>query len=200
VVAVSVDSAGLSGAASVVAAILGDDVEALPPAVRAMHAAASDTSCSGVLEVQQAESRTGHLVVRLLRMPATEGPTSVSLTIERSDGVGGPVERWRRSFAGHGMSSELVVDGDRLVERVGAVHLRFTLAVAGGRLSFRHEDTAVRIGRRRLQLPRFFSPTVEASVGAGSTLGTVHVAVRIAVPILGPLLAYEGNLVVTVIP
>ena len=199
-VAVSVDNAGLSGPGSVVARILGDDVEALPPAVRALHAAARDTSCSGVLEVQQAESRTGHLVARLLRMPAATGPTFVTLTIERSDSVGGVVERWGRSFSGHGMASELVVDGDRLVERVGAVHLRFTLAVASGRLRFRHEDTALRICRRRLQLPRFLSPTVEASVGAGSTLGTVHVAVRIAVPILGPLLAYEGNLVVTVIP
>ena len=133
-------------------------------------------------------------------MPAKDGPTSVTLTIERSGNNEALVERWCRSFAGDDMTSELMVDGDRLVERVGAVRLRFNVDVAAGRLRFGHQDTAVCIGRRRLQLPRFFSPTVEASVGAGSTSGTAHVAVRIAVPMLGPLLAYEGNLVVKTMP
>ena len=199
-VAVSLHSmAGHSGA-SVVAAILGDEVQSLPPTVRALHASVGDTCCSGVLEVRQAGSRIGRLVARLLRMPAKEGPTSVALTIERSGSNEAPVERWSRSFAGDGMTSELAVDGDRLVERVGAVHLHFNVDVDAGRLRFRHQDTAVNIGRRRLQLPMFLSPMVEASVGAGSASETVHVAVRIAVPMLGRLLAYEGNLAVKVMP
>ena len=90
------------------------------------------------------------------------------------------------------MASTQAVDGEYLVERIGALELLFALAVERERLWFHHVGTRFRIGPLRTRLPRAAAPTIAASVGAvGNRL---DVSVRISAPGVGTLLSYAGVL------
>lgn len=184
------------GIDSVIGALLGHRLDALPPVVRAMHAVHHDTRCGGMLHIRQARSLRGRLAARLMHLPRPAGDTHVTLSVERPAGGQGQrsLERWHRSFGGQPVVSEQTTDGACLVERYGRLELRFELRVADGRLFFRHVRTHVRLGSRRLPIAPWLAPRVTASVGAGLHGDCIDVSVRIAAPGLGELLAYAGAL------
>ena len=72
--------------------------------------------------------------------------------------------------------------------------MRFRLEVVGGALAYRTTSAALCLGSLRVQLPRWFTPRVEAlerPVGEG---GQVDVSVKAHLPLLGCLIAYDGTL------
>lgn len=181
---------------SLIGMLMGSQLDALPSVVRAVHAGSGDTCCAGTLDVRQARSKLGRLVARMMGMPASEGDTPVTLVIERSaiPGERCARERWCRSFAGELMVSDQAIDGARLVESIGRLELTFELQVVDDRLIFRHLHTRASLGSRRLLVPRWLAPRVEASVGAAPTGDVLDVSVRIVAPVLGDLLSYAGAL------
>lgn len=181
---------------SLIGALLGSRLEELPCVVQAVHAGTGNVSCQGTLYVRQAGSRFGRLVARLVGMPGPRGNTCVRLTIERSAVGDGPcVERWRRSFAGESLASIHTSDGVHLLECIGRLQLDFELSVAEDRLVFGHCRSWVHVSSRRLRLPRWLAPRVQASVGATPSGELLDVSVRIAAPLVGALLSYAGALI-----
>jgi hypothetical protein len=83
---------------------------------------------------------------------------------------------------------------DLLAERLGALEFRFRLCVIAHALEFWHTDTAGVLGPMRAPLPRWLSPRITAREWAGPEAGSLQVAVRISLPFLGLLIAYEGCL------
>lgn len=187
---------------TVVGTLLRARVAELPPVVRQVHASREDVALAGVLRVEQSATRIGRWMARRMGLPVTGGETEASVVIRRSHRTGGrvapspagPGEVWRRSFGGDVLASAMTTDGERLIERVGRFELGFDLDVADGRLAFHHVSTHGRFGRRRVRVPGWLAPRVDASVGASTDGAQLDVAIRIAGPVLGSLLSYVGRL------
>lgn len=153
------------------ARLLGPGWGALHAAVRACHA-------PGV--------RTGRVTVRrgalgaIARLPASGEDLPMELSVEEAGGVA----RWTRRFGADVLASEQFDEDGLLVERTGALELRFRLSVDGGALRF--EQVGARFGG--VPLPRALGPRVEAHArGDGDGMAA---AVLIRGP-LGPLVAYD---------
>jgi hypothetical protein len=81
-----------------------------------------------------------------------------------------------------------------LAERLGCLEFWFRLRVIERTLDFRHTGTAGVLGPLRVPLPRWLSPRITAREWAGLEEGSLQVAVRISLPLIGLLMAYEGCL------
>ena len=81
-------------------------------------------------------------------------------------------------------------DGD-LAERIGILEFRFRLEVSEGSLLFRQREAAFLWGPVRVPLPVAWAPTVDAREDAAGRR-QVRVHVRVALPVVGPLLTYDG--------
>lgn len=81
-------------------------------------------------------------------------------------------------------------DGE-LAERLGLLELRFRLEVADGSLLYRQVGAALLFGSMRVRVPPRWAPTVTAREDPAGAR-RIHIDVRIALPVLGPVLAYDG--------
>jgi len=104
-------------------------------------------------------------------------------------------ETWSRTFAGKALMTVQYQRGaDLLAERLGGLEFRFRLCVIEHALEFWHMGTAGVLGPLRVPLPRWLSPRITAREWAGLEAGSLQVAVRISLPFIGLLIAYEGCL------
>ena len=101
------------------------------------------------------------------------------------------METWRRVFEGRPFVTRQWAEGPLLVERFGALELRFALQAGPGGLCFEQRGAALALGRWRLALPRPLWPRVEAFV-SGELVPRVEVELRL--PLLGTLCRYAGAL------
>ncbi len=163
--------------------VLGAEFDTLPPAMRALHSVRDSRTFAGVAEI----FRGSHWLVPLLawatRLPpiALRVPVEVELVVDR-DG-----ERWNRNFGGHRMPSRLFLRGRSLAERLGAMSFEFELQVLDREIRWR-------VRRARLlglvPLPSFLFAGVccrEREHG-----GRYEFLVQVAMPLIGPLIRYEG--------
>jgi hypothetical protein len=105
----------------------------------------------------------------------------------------GPRTHWRRSFAGRSFCTTQWFDGPScVVERWGLIEIRFRLIVSEGELRYDQVGAALHIGRLRLPLPRWLAPHVEANEWP-LECGRIGVRVSVVLPLVGRLLAYEGE-------
>jgi hypothetical protein len=82
--------------------------------------------------------------------------------------------------------------GDReLGERIGVLEFRFRLEASQESLVFRQVEAAVVFRSLRVRIPAPWAPRVEAREDPAGAR-RIGIRVRVVVPVLGPLLTYEG--------
>lgn len=143
-----------------------------------------------MFEVVRPRRRLPRAVGTVLGFPAAGQRVPVQVVIERS----GSGEVWRRRFGDHWLVSHQRARGDQLVESVGCVELILAVRAEEGTLRFSSEGVRLSFGRLRLRVPRRLALRVDAAVRATTDGRRMHVAVNVAAPILGTLLAYGGEL------
>lgn len=168
--------------------LLGSSWDELSEPVRLAHATRSTVRGSGRLLVCHGRGRVARWIARVLRLPRASAAADTRLVVTpRSDG-----ERWCRSFDGRHFDTWQYQAGEReLAERVGLLEFRFELQAMKGSLLFRSVGAAFVWRWIRLPLPATWAPRVDAREDpAGAQRIRVHVSV--AVPGVGPVLAYDG--------
>jgi hypothetical protein len=100
--------------------------------------------------------------------------------------VEGDRERWVRHLPGRRLETVQWARGDLLMEAVGPTSFSSALVVDGPCLRY----VFGRAWFLGVPLPRRLAPVVDGSACAGD--GGWRVAVRIAAPVLGELVRYEG--------
>ena len=83
---------------------------------------------------------------------------------------------------------------DLLAERFGCLEFWFRLRVNEHRLDFWPAGSAGVLGPMRVPLPQWLSPRITAREWAGLEESSLQVAVRVSLPCIGLLMAYEGYL------
>lgn len=160
----------------------------LSDAVRAAHVTVSTVRASGRLRVVRGRSGAARVLARLLRLPRASDVSDTRLVIT-TDGTG---ERWLRTFDARRMITRQYPAGDgELAERIGVLELRFRLEVDEGSLVYRQVGAALMFGPFRLRVPARWAPTVNAREDAAGAR-RIRVAVLLALPAVGPVLAYDG--------
>jgi hypothetical protein len=142
----------------------------------------------GSLRIAHGRSRLARILARLLRLPRASDAVDARLVV--TPHAGG--ERWHRTFGDRRLETLQYQAGDHdLAERFGLLELRFRLEASAGSLVYRQVDSALLLGSLRWRLPVLCSPVVNARedpVGPNR----IRVQINIALPALGPLLAYDG--------
>lgn len=163
--------------------VIGGSWDQLDAGVIRLHGRNGSVQC-GTFRVRRGKSPLARLVGALLRFPPEGEVITLSLRILSR----GRREIWRRMFDKTPMVTEQYErDGRVLVESLGPLALHFRLEADGGALVFRLVDVRL-FG---IPLPRALRPRV-----SGREWGTdrTRVAIRVESPVVGLLLAYEGEL------
>ncbi|HWW77150.1 MAG TPA: DUF4166 domain-containing protein [Pyrinomonadaceae bacterium] len=185
--------------------LVGAGWETLDEAVRRFHPSGKGVRAAGTFAVRRGRGPFARLLARLMNLP--ESGEAVPLLLRVTPHAGG--ERWRRSFAGRDFVTEQRAHAGRrtagragplpaeragplLAERAGPVEMLFRLKAEGGVLVYAQEGVALCAGSLRVPLPRRLAPRVEASERAGRGGRGVHVSVRVAAPLVGLVIRYEG--------
>ncbi|HZJ15664.1 MAG TPA: DUF4166 domain-containing protein [Chthoniobacteraceae bacterium] len=149
----------------------------------------TDVEFRGAFRVEHGRGWLARLLARLSRLPSAGANIETHLLITAD----GPHTHWRRSFAGRTFCTTQWFDGSScVVERWGPIQLRFRLIVREDELRYEQAGAALHVGPLRMPLPRWLAPRVEASEWP---LECKRVGVRVSVtlPLVGRLLAYEGE-------
>ena len=172
------------------ARLLGSSWAALAEPVRLAHASGSSVCSRGRLRIAHGDSRAVRVLARLLRLPRAHDAAETRLTITPR----GKEEQWLRTFDDRRLDTRQYEAGDgQLAERFGLLEFRFRLEVSDGRLLYRQIEAALMFGSVRLRLPAVCAPRVDASEEAAGAR-QVRVRVRVAMPVLGPMLTYDGTI------
>ena len=155
----------------------------LPHAVRAMHEALRDGGASGFAEVNGPTNILTAAIASVIGFPRA-GTHELHVAFEERDGA----ETWTRAFGGKSFRSRLNQRGDLLVERFGAFRFGFDLPS--------DEDGLTMVMRRwwigPFRLPLALAPRSLAREWEEN--GRFHFDVPIALPILGRVVHYRGQL------
>jgi hypothetical protein len=168
--------------------VLGSAFDTLPSVVKALHDSSSSRRWSGTARVVRGKGLFAHLVAKIIGFP--KSGEDVPVTVAFSPKNGG--ELWTRRFGGRSFSSLQKPGKARnrhlLVERFGIASFALALVVEEGRLYLVPRSWSV-LG---IPMPRFLLPG-GTSFEAESN-GQFQFDVTIAVPWIGLLVAYRGNL------
>lgn len=168
------------------AQLLGSSWEELGKSIRAAHAV--ETTLRGRLRIARGPTRLAHVLAGLLRLPRPNEAAEIRLTIAACGGR----ERWRRTFDDRRLDTwQYQTDEGELGERIGLLEFRFRLEASGGSLVFRQLQTAVVLRWLRVPLPAAWAPRIDAREDPVGPY-QVGVHVRVVLPAVGSLLAYEG--------
>jgi hypothetical protein len=169
---------------------MGDSWARLAEPVRLAHDTHSVTHGYGRLRVEHGRHLAARVLARALRLPRPSIAADTRLTVTARHGV----EYWQRMIDGRPFNtSQCHANAFGLAERFGLLELRFRLEEAAGSLVYVHRSVALRAGPLRLAIPAWCAPRVEAREGpAGPT--AVRVSVRINLPVIGLLIAYDGRI------
>ena len=172
------------------AGLLGSAWMELAEPVRAAHASGSTVRGRGRLRIAHGRGHAARWLARLLRLPRASQAADTWLVI--TAGAGG--EQWHRTFDDRRLVTRQYPAGDgELAERFGILEFRFRLEASQGSLIFRQVEAAVVCGRVRLKIPAAWAPRVDACEDpAGARRTSVHV--RVELPLVGPLLRYDGTI------
>src|SRR5205823_14073109 len=130
----------------------------------------------------------GRLLARSLRLPKPSEAVSVRLFVQPTSNG----ETWRREFDGQSLVTFQSRDRQGLLlERFAGVEVRVRLHVENGGLVYNQVGAA--LWRGWVPLPNFLAPRVVGSEMPDGPDG-VRVSVRVTMPLVGLLIAYEGRL------
>ncbi|MET0404616.1 MAG: DUF4166 domain-containing protein [Cystobacter sp.] len=169
---------------SLYAGLLGAEWEGLPLRVRQLH---GEGLARGLFLVRRGPGWLIALVGALLRLPPAGEDVPTRLQV-RSEGA---EQSWERAFGAHALvTRQHVWPGGLLAERLGAVTCVFRLRAEGRGLRYEQVGAWLCLGPLRLRLPSALAPRIEAE--ALDSPEGMRVNVRIAAPLLGRLVSYEG--------
>jgi hypothetical protein len=163
----------------------------LDVSVQHWHDTAHQVQGTGLFTVRHGQGGLVRFLAWLLRLPVAGEALATRLVIVRHAWG----ETWSRTFAGKVLRTVQYQRGAALLaERLGCLEFRFYLHVIEHTLAFWHTGTACALGPMRVPLPRWVSPRITAREWAGPGEGSLQVAVRVSLPFIGLLMAYEGCL------
>lgn len=166
--------------------VMGDAFLRLAPAVRRFHDAPGKQVFAGWSQVDAPRSLMARGLAFCLGAPLTASQGVIHFELDTS-AFG---EHWTRHFPGKTMTSRLVADGDRIIERLGAARLTFELCEDGGKLVMRLE----RMHFFGVRCPASLMPRVVAEeTGHGDEL---HFDIHASLPLVGSVTRYRGHLAV----
>lgn len=161
--------------------VLGVEFEALPAAVRTLHAASGHRRYRGQVEVVRGGNPLARLFAWASRLPPA-GQGEVEVEIDAS----GDEEKWTRHIGGHAMPSRLWERDGLLCERLGLARFGFRLAAEQGDIVWRVERVTV-LG---VPLPARWFVNVRAR--ESELEGRYRFDVAAALPVIGLLVRYRG--------
>jgi len=171
--------------------LVGDAWAELDASVQYWHDAAHQVQGTGVFTVRHGQGGLARFLAWLLRLPTSGETLATRLVIVRHAWG----ETWSRTLAGRALMTVQYQRGAGLLaERLGCLEFWFCLRVIEHALDFWHTGTACVLGPMRVPLPRWLSPHITAREWAGREEGSLQVAVRVSLPCIGLLMAYEGCL------
>ena len=129
--------------------------------------------------------RIARMVRAILRMPRPGPRVPVRLQVEETTGG----ETWRRSFRDKRLDSDQRLEGALVVDRFGPTEVWFALEATARDVVMRQVRTVLRLGPLRIPWPRVLGPRIS---GAMRDDGELHVAVKVAAPLVGLVISYEG--------
>ncbi len=178
---------------------LHDAWSGLPEALRACLDASPSLDAEGRFTVTRARSLLARLVLALAGMPKAGDDVALRLEVRAHEGH----QRWERDFAGYRMSTvkTLLPDG-RMAERRGPIELLFRITTLreataeGERVAVVYHPAGVRLclGPLRVPIPSWCGPRVDARVWCEPGERVMRVEVKMAVPLVGPIVTYGGPL------
>ncbi len=163
--------------------VLGPAFGRLPPLLRALHSVPRRQAWRGQGSVRRGRHWLVAPCAWLARLPPSAD--AVPVTVEFVVDAAG--ERWNRRFGDARMDSRLWQRDGRLLERLGAVRFRFALDVVDGEIHWRAEQVwALGI----VPLPAAWFARVRCREREHA--GRYEFLVDVALPLVGPLIRYEG--------
>lgn len=167
--------------------VLGPAFARLPPVLQALHRPGPRAQWSGRAQVTRGPSRAANLIARIFGFPKAGADIPVSVTFLTAPNGR---ETWGRNFAGRLMLSTQEAGTGRsqylITERFGPLAFGLALVVEGAKLRL--------IPRRwtllGLPLPRFLLPKGDSHETEED--GKFRFHVQIAVPLIGPVVTYDG--------
>ncbi len=146
----------------------------------------------GRLRIAHGDSRAARVLARVMRLPRASDAAETRLTVTPRGGE----EYWCRTFDDRRLDTRQYEAGDgQLAERFGLLEFRFRLEASDGSLLFRQIEAALMFGSVRVRLPAACAPRVDAlEEPAGAR--QVRIRVRVALPALGPVLTYDGVMLI----
>lgn len=172
------------------ARLLGSSWLQIAEPVRFLHTTESTVRASGRLRIEHGRNPFARFLAGLLRLPRATAAAETRLVITpRGDG-----EHWLRTFADRRLDTWQYQTGEReLAERIGVLEFRFRLEASEGGLLFRQLEAAFLFGAIRLRLPAMWAPMVYAREDPAGA-HRIRIVVRVALPAVGPVLAYDGTI------
>jgi hypothetical protein len=168
--------------------VLGRDWPALAENIRCAHA--TGTEMNGVFRITYGMGWAAKQLARRSNLPQTAEAADTRLKIVAEDAG----ERWERQFDGKAFMTRQWKGKDGvLVERFGEWELRFKLRVQEGNLFYDQAGARLCLGALHIPMPLVCAPRVVAKETQDGA-ARVRVSVRVTLPVVGLLIAYEGYL------
>ena len=164
--------------------VLGAEFDRLDPLLREFHRIVPNRG-TGQLAVERSRWRLGRLLATLAGLPQTAELALVDLNVTAIASG----ERWVRRFKGKPLVTTQRPWRDLLLESGGPLTFGFRLVVEAGGMRFDQQRTWF-LG---IPLPKVLAPRVSAIVTPAQ--GGWHIDVRMAAPLLGPMIRYHGLMI-----
>ena len=186
--AIKTMTAVMMGSSPLYVRVIGDAWTQIAEPIRRVHASHSIIRASGRLRVEDGRHFLARMLARMLRLPRPTAASETQLMVT----VSPECEHWQRTFNGrHLKTRQYESNTSELAEQFGILEFRFRLDASGGNLLYVQREAAVLFGPVRLRIPAAWAPRVEAREDpAGPT--RIKVAVRVVLPGIGQLIAYDG--------
>jgi hypothetical protein len=168
---------------------LGPAWDDLHSAVRRFHTCRQPLRATGTFQVRHGNGWMTRLATRLAGMPAPGEAVVVQLSVLPHEHG----EEWSRTFDNLPMWSFQTLRPNGIVaEAMGPMEVRFRLEVVDGALIYHPSGAALRLGRLRIPVPRWFAPSVSASEKPTEDPHSIQVLIEVKSAILGPMVSYGG--------
>jgi hypothetical protein len=165
------------------AQLLGASYPELPPRVRELHDFVQVATWRGHAQITRGRGRLARLAAAIAGLPPAARDIPTRVVFERMPAG----ETWSRDFGGYPMRSRLWSGTPLLCERLGPIEFGFLLSVRAAQLHWQ-------VGRVRLlgllPLPAAWFRGVRCREREHA--GRYEFLVEAAMPLLGPLIRYEG--------
>ena len=172
------------------ARVMGEAWTRVAGPVRLAHGSPTVTRAHGRLRVERGRHFAARIFALALRLPRQSPAADTTLIV--TPHAGG--ELWQRTIDGSRFDTrQYQSPASELAERFGILEFLFQLEESGGGLRFVQREAALTFGPARFRVPRSCAPRVEAREDPEGT-SRVRVGVRVALPLIGLLIAYDGTI------